>query len=342
FAGPRAVADRLAERLGVNGLGDLVRYLQPSREAGLLVAEGGEAAAAALHEARGNVPKAQAWLSEAKSQRAGPTSTRGGAARSGGNVAALVHEAAGFTREAAEARLLQAELEATGPRLPADVKLLMKLAPRLEAPPPGVRQGSMLWGEYVTYRKRRLAEVQKGESARGPLKWEGYEEMRGQFARGLEFERDMVSRLRADAALPPAQRQWLQDFNQPRIETHVGVAKEGVAGTRYADVLVIEERPPAGQLPRVETFSCKSRDLSSLRDDLLEAQMRTDARDALRYYGETLNIRRPELELLEVEVRAQRVHLIYDAMLKPENPKTLTETVDKTQNSVKGVEVSFQ
>ena len=44
--------------------------------------------------------------------------------------------------------------------------------------------------------------------------------------------------LQADAALPKAQRRFLQDFEQPRIETNVGVAKPGESGVRYADVLV--------------------------------------------------------------------------------------------------------
>jgi len=52
-------------------ISDIVRHIQASREAGLLVAEGGELAAAALYDARGNAPKArQAWMSVAQSQRA--------------------------------------------------------------------------------------------------------------------------------------------------------------------------------------------------------------------------------------------------------------------------------
>ncbi|WP_306818977.1 hypothetical protein [Archangium lipolyticum] len=47
-----------------------------------------------------------------------------------------------------------------------------------------------------------------------PLTWDGYEKMRGQFARGLAFERFMVSQLRADAALPRAMRRYLQDFTE--------------------------------------------------------------------------------------------------------------------------------
>ncbi|MFP2927007.1 hypothetical protein ACLESO_17760 [Pyxidicoccus sp. 3LG] len=338
--GLKTVVERLSERLGANAIRDLGRYIQANREAGILVAEGGEAAAAALYEARGNVPKAQAVLSQAKSPRAGSTSSRGGVAKSGDGVAALVHEAAGFAREALEAKLLQAELEAPGARLPADVGLLRQQRPELNAPPPGVREGFALWSEYVTYRERRLAELVEGRTSKGPLKWEGYEQMRGLFSRGLEFERTMVSRLRDDAALPRAQRRWLGDFDVPRIEVHVGVAKAHAPGVRYADVLVIEGSPPSGQPPRVETFSFKSRDFRALGVDPLTAQMIADAKTGLRYYGETLNIRRPGLQL---EVPVQRVRLIYEGgAFRPQRLDTLERAVEAVESSVKGVEVLFQ
>ncbi|WP_240359826.1 HNH endonuclease [Pyxidicoccus trucidator] len=76
----KAVVDRLEGHLGDNAIRELVRYIQSSRDAGMLVAEGGELAAAALYEAGGNVPKARlAWLSEARSQRAGAASKERGA-----------------------------------------------------------------------------------------------------------------------------------------------------------------------------------------------------------------------------------------------------------------------
>ncbi|QRK05522.1 hypothetical protein JQX13_35955 [Archangium violaceum] len=85
--GLKAVVDRLGEQLGVNALRDLTRYLQAQREAGLLVAEWGEAGAAALYEARGNVPRArQAMLAVADSQRSGAPSTRGRAAPDGAKI----------------------------------------------------------------------------------------------------------------------------------------------------------------------------------------------------------------------------------------------------------------
>ena len=62
-------------------------------------------------------------------------------------------------------------------------------------------------------------------------------------------------------------------------------------GLRYADILVIEEGELGGRPRRIETFSFKSRDLSGLKYEALEAQLIEDAREALRKYGERLDIR---------------------------------------------------
>jgi hypothetical protein len=151
------------------------------------------------------------------------------------------------------------------------------------------------------------------------------------------------SRAAGGAALPRAQRRWLRDFVEPLIETYVGVAKEGQPGVRFADVLVIEKQPPAGQPPRVESFSFKSRDLSLLNEDALTAQMRADAKDALGYYGETLNIRRDTLKYLGPAVQVRRVRLIYEGgALKPKNLDTLKKAENRVKGEVKGVEVLFQ
>jgi hypothetical protein len=221
-----------------------------------------------------------------------------------------------------------------------DVALLQKLRSTLDSPPPGVPEGYALWDEYVSYRQQRLAELEQGKAAEGPLRWVPYEQMRGAFARGLAFERAMVELLRADADLPPAQRRWLKGFRQPRIEVHVGVAKPNVPGRRFADVLVIEERPPAGQAPRVETFSFKSRYLAPLKPEPLQAQVRADARAALDYYGETLDILRPSIK---GRVQVQRVRLVYEGgKLAPERPETLREVVESIKEEIKGVEVLVQ
>ncbi|PTL83211.1 hypothetical protein [Vitiosangium sp. GDMCC 1.1324] len=54
---------QLEARLGVDDLRELARDIQGSREAGRFVAVGGVDAALALHEARGNVARAQAMMS---------------------------------------------------------------------------------------------------------------------------------------------------------------------------------------------------------------------------------------------------------------------------------------
>ncbi|MBN1207429.1 MAG: hypothetical protein JXB05_21305 [Myxococcaceae bacterium] len=336
----RRVAWQVAERLGVDGLSELARYIRASREAAVFVGAGGEPAAVALYEARGNVARAQAWLSEARPERAGAPEPRPAPGGALGGLASLVDEAAGHSAEVVEAKLQQVELEAPGPRLPADVALLKRLRATLGSPPPGVPEGYALWEEYRSYRERRLTELEQGKSSGGPLRWEAYERMRGAFARGLAFERAMVEVLRADANLPLAQRRWLQGFHQPRIEVHVGVSKPRVPGIRYADVLVIEQQPPAGQLPRVESFSFKSRYLAQLEGEDLMATMGGDARAALEYYGGTLDILRPSLQQ---RVQVQHVRLVYQGgILLPERLEGLRGAIKRVQAKVQGVEVLIQ
>ncbi|HSP81383.1 MAG TPA: hypothetical protein VLQ93_22890 [Myxococcaceae bacterium] len=335
------VVRQVEARLGGDGLGELVEHIRARREAARFVAVGGVDAAVALHEARGNVGRAQVWLSQAKPRRVSPLATRGGVARSAGGVAALVDEKAGLTEEVVEARLARVELEAPGPRLSGEVAVLERQRPVREAPPAGAR-GQPLWDEYVAYWEKRLAELKQGVAVKPPLSWAGYGRMRGLFARGLAFERAMVEVLRADAALPRARRRFLQGFENPRIETYVGVWK-AETGLRFADVLVIEESALAGPLPRVETFSFKSRNLPLLEEEVLKAQMRADASEALGYYGETLDIRRPSLRHLGSEVQVHRVRLIYEGgALKPRNAAVLKEAVEEAEEKVPGVEVLFQ
>jgi hypothetical protein len=119
----------------------------------------------------------------------------------------------------------------------------------------------------------------------------------------------------------------------------VGVWKPE-AGLRFADVLVIEKKPLPGQPPRVETFSFKSRDFSGLKLNALRAQMMADARAALAYYGETLDIRRPGLQ---GRVQVHRVRLIYEGgNLMPKDSRLMKRVVLETQKKVLGVEVLFQ
>ena len=358
----RALTETARELQGVmnpQGLRDLVGYIRTSREAGRFVAVGGADAALALYEARGNVARARPLMSRVRPGSSGSPSAKSGAgageaarpspkkagvAERPGTLASLVDEGVGHTREVVETKLAAAELEATGSRLPKDAGVLKQHRPALDAPPPEA-QGNPRWREYVDYYELRLAEVEQGKASKGPLKWEGYERLRGWFARGLAFERDMVNLLREDAAKPRSQRRFLQDFDKPRIETQVGVRKPD-SGLRYADVLVIEEGGLGGRPRRVETFSIKSRDLSAMGEKELTAQMITDAGEALRKYGETLDIRRGSLQSLfpgGSEVQVPRVRLIYEGgELTPKNDKLLKSAVSETREAVPGVEVVFQ
>ncbi|CAM4391880.1 hypothetical protein [Corallococcus exiguus] len=335
--GMKALLGRIEEQLGVNAARDLLRYLQANREGARVAAEWGEAGLLALYEARGNPAKAHAVLAEARRDSARAAETKGVAGKSASGSALLAQDAGVSALEAAKAKLLQAELEASGPRLPKDVEALKGLAAEMDAPPAGVERGAGLWRDYVSYRERRLQEIQSGADVKGPLKWAGYQEMFAHYARGMAFEKAMVTLLEKDAALPRAQRRWLGDFDQPRIETHVGVMKSDL---RFSDVLVIEERPAPGTSPRVETFSFKSRDLSQFRVKALTAQMFADASAALRYYGEMLTIRRPGMQM---EVRVQKVRLIYEGgEFKPRDASALSRALSSTLHAVQDVEVVFQ
>jgi len=321
---------------GVEGLHELARYIQARREAARFVAEGGMDAALALYEARGEVARARPLMSKARPGAAG--------SQLQGTLASLVDEGVGHTRQVVEAKLAAVELEATGPRLPTDARVLKQHRPALDAPPPEAR-GNPRWREYVDYYERRLGEVHQGTASKGPLKWAGYERLLGWFARGLAFERDMVRLLREDAAKPRAERRFLGDFDRPRVETQVGVSKPE-SGLRYADVLVLEEGELGGRPRRVETFSFKSRDLSGLKYEELKARMVTDAEEALAKYGETLDIRRDSLQSLfpgGSDVRVIRVRLIYEGSeLLPKNDKLLKIAVRETKEAIPGVEVVFQ
>jgi len=118
------------------------------------------------------------------------------------------------------------------------------------------------------------------------------------------------------------------------------------SGLRFADVLIIEEGELTGRARRVETLSFKSRDLSRLEGKILRAQMIEDAREALRKYGETVDIRRDSLQPLlrqGGEVPVSRVRLVYEGGdLIPKDVDELRRAVGATENAVSGVEVLFQ
>ncbi|OJT18504.1 hypothetical protein BO221_41340 [Archangium sp. Cb G35] len=353
--------------LGTDGVRELARWIRERRKVGHFVAVGGVDAALALHEARGNVARAQAVMSRARPGATGAPVAGGGAHKGAGQVApmvddgarasleagaaeragglsSLVDDGAGLSREVVEARLALMELEATGPRLPRDVAVLEKQRPSAEAAPPGA-EGNPRWGEYVAYYEGRLRELEQGKALKAPMRWDAYERMRGWFGRGLAFERLMVELLEADARLPRAERRFLGAFIKPRISRSAGVWKPE-SGLRYVDVLVIEEGGFSRGPPHVEAFSFKSRDLSSLKGRELLAQMVEDAREALQKYGGKLDIRRDSLQSLlhgDREVPVRQVRLVYEGgALKPTQVDNLDAVVTAVEGKVQGVEVLFQ
>ncbi|MCK8498957.1 hypothetical protein [Myxococcus fulvus] len=335
----RTVVKDLEEQFGPSAVREVFALLRGEREVARFAAVEGPAGVIALHEARGSLPKAQALLTERYREPASASAARGRVEQRSGGSSSLPPEAAGIPVEVAEAKLRQAEAEAGGARLPMNAGLLEKHREALQkAVPPGAEMHA-LWPDYLAYLERRTAEIGQRQATKGPLGWADYQVMRDRYARGLAFERTMVALLMEDAARPRAQRRWLRDFEQPRIETHVGVMK---ADLRFADALVIEERPPPGQAPRVETFSFKSRELNRLERSELTAQLRADAGDALKYYGETVDIRRTELQRRGMPAKVERVRLVYERKLAPSDTDVLASTVRNVKTYVKGVEVLFQ
>jgi len=71
-------------------------------------------------------------------------------------------------------------------------------------------------------------------------------------------------------------------------------------------------------------------------------QLEADAADALRYYGGALDIRRSSLGLRGELMQVQRVRLVYEGALKPQDVTRMRNAVLQVQGRVRGVEVLFQ
>jgi hypothetical protein len=99
--GLQQVARQVETTLGADGLRELARWIRERREVGHFVAVGGVDAALALHEARGNVARAQALLSRARPGSTGSPSAGSGAYRGAGQVAPGADDAARASHEVA-------------------------------------------------------------------------------------------------------------------------------------------------------------------------------------------------------------------------------------------------
>jgi len=344
FGGLEAVAQRLRERLGASGLVQLAKYLQARREAALLVYEGGELGAIGLFEASGDVAKARAWMSKAVQER--PTGSGAAAAAATGEalggLAALVDEGAGQTRAVLEVKLAEVEASAPGPRLSWDLKAVETAKPLLGEPPAGVPPSAALWREYVAYYERRLGEMRGTEKTgtqadvKPPLWWWSYESFRDAFRAAIEYQRARTVALLADAAKPRGDRSRFREFEKPFVQPNAGVKKTDL---RFADVLIIEREVAPGRSSRVETVSFKRRDFRKMKAEDVRELMKGDAREAMRYYGGVLDIRTPGLGLRGQPVTVSKVHLVYDAKLKPESD---LQSIFEGVAAETGVEVRFE
>lgn len=224
---------------------------------------------------------------------------------------------------AIQARLVEAEAVETGARQTPVLKELSKLRPSPERPPVGVDAGEPLWRDYANYWDRRFVELSAPEARTAgplpPLTWEGYRSFRSRFARAMKFQSDVSAMLQEQVETPAGQRQLLREMKQPRIDENVGLAPEGSDARTFADQLAVDEATLASKNPRVEAFSTKQRDFTRVSDKELKRQVEADAREALRKYGGSVEVRRPGHPLFERRVSVTRVHVVYDEGLVPQD-----------------------
>jgi len=245
--------------------------------------------------------------------------------------------------EVLQARLLEAEAMAPGPRHPAALPQLARLRPSLASPPAGTATSAPLWSDYVAYWETRyttMAGQRTGPPAQAalkpPLTWESYQAFRAHVQRGFTFQRQVSEAMQRELALPESQRPLLRGMQQPLVTDNAGLAHPGTPALTYADQLVVDAatlRP--GATPRVHTFSNKSRNFSLMNEEQIQQQATMDATEALSKYGGTLEVRRPGHPLFGKKTVVTRVHLVYDAQMAfGEVRKLIVRTLDSFELEV--------
>jgi hypothetical protein len=295
----------------------------------------------------GATANAEANVATAESRT---TVTAEGRAAASAEVQANAEALAGKTLVASEAevlqaRLLEAEAVAPGPRHPAALPQLARFRPSLAGPPAGTATSAPLWSDYVSYWETRYTTLAgqrtgpPGQTAlKPPLTWESYQAFRAHVQRGFAFQRQVSEAMQRELALPEPQRSLLRGMQQPLVMDNVGLAHPGTPSLTYADQFVVDAatlRP--GATPRVHTFSNKSRNFSMMNDEQIQQQATADATEALSKYGNTLEVRRPGHPLFGKKTVVTRVHLVYDAQMAVGEPQRFIFNALKST----GVEVHF-
>ena len=239
--------------------------------------------------------------------------------------------------EAIALKFAESEWASTGRRYSAKPEELLAHRPDSHVPPADMHPER--WKAYLVYWHRRYQALASGvRGTKPPLTPEAYNELATVFARGLEHERNVTGILLAEVGKPPAKRELLPAMTEARVDWQVGVAKEGVEGTRYVDQLVVDMATLKSGKPHVEAYSCKSRVFEGRDITNVEAIVEADIKEALIKYGQRIKVRRPKHPLFEQEVEVAKVHLVYEAKLID---RDLRQAITRV-GAQKGVEVHFQ
>ncbi len=328
----------------------LHRVRTETARAGMLVAGAALGRGPAAAEGRAATAEGRAAAAESKALGAQARAvTAEAGARGRGLVSA---ETLGLSRAlgaeeatALEARLLEMEAKSLGKREAFNKAELRGGQLEARARPAGVPEQSALWAEFEAYRQQRFAEVRaqwrggKGSlTAKPPLRWDAYQELREHFQRSIEFETKVGSVLLKEMEQAVAARRLLGDSQQPLLARRLGVKKPGQSEVRYPDYFAVDEATlRAGGAPRVDSFSVKKRDFSTQGKQEVESQVKADTKEALGHYGGHLEVRRPGHPLFGQTVQVSNVHLVYDVRGVGVWQKVIQQICDRA-----GVEVHFE
>jgi hypothetical protein len=226
-------------------------------------------------------------------------------------------------------------------RHPAQLEQLLPLRPRLHQPPPGVSPDEPYWQRYVAYWERRYQEM-LDDSREGrplpkpPVYYEFYGPLRLLFHNASVYEQGRAEALRQQTLLPAKERVYLTSMEHPRLEIHLGVRPRGAKKTFFVDQLGWDLS--GGLNPLVEVFSNKQRDFYRKTRNEATAQGEKDAREAVRKYGETIEVRRRGHPFFGRMLNVSKVHLLYDKRMVPD---LFQESIRRAAENL-GVEVHFE
>jgi hypothetical protein len=182
-----------------------------------------------------------------------------------------------------------------------------------------LERGDTVWERFVDYFDRRTGEFRAYENGRlarkpkGPLDWQGYQEVHDLWLRGALHERRFAGGLAGDAALPREQRTLLEHMESPQVDSNVGVHKDGLENTVYPDQFTFDSaRLGKGLPPEGDVYSCKARNFEGWTQVEVEAQVRADFKELKFKYGGEFELRRRGHPFFGKQVKIKDMYLVYD------------------------------